>query len=428
MEKLRASAAALPAGEPLSWARAGAENTDELADWTVKLGNAALYKVHSAVVASGARCSDKMRAQAIAAAKGAGARTTDILPLITSESARAAIQKDPHAVPTVEALLTWMYGLAADFSLPSLGGKPVAVAGTPTTAGGADANGDGNGDAGSTVLEMFQTAIFGTPSKGAQPHAGAPSAGGSKPATPTATPAAPVAKKAAAANGGRMIALKPEQLPLLWQLADALSVRGLKARLAPVFELHALPAAFVMAAPAFERLKLLVRALELHADEVVGALCEQLKLSTATTAALRDGMAELAVAAAAVDLGRYDALVACGLLPAGDAKRLAAVLDRSSLRVANEAQVHDLLLTHFKASGANATVQEALWATCRFSFLPADRLVALAERPNVPARWLALACAQRAAASGGAPVAPPTTGGPEVAARLQARECYKTQS
>jgi len=179
-----------------------------------------------------------------------------------------------------------------------------------------------------------------------------------------------------------------------------------------------------MGAGAFERLKLLVRALELHAEEVVAALCEQLKLSTESNATLRAGMAELAVASAAIDTSRYEALVACGLLPAGDAARLAAILDRSSLRVASEAEVHDLLLAHFKAAKTPAAAQEALWATCRFSFLPPDRLVALSERPHVPARWLALACAQRAsAASGGAPLASAREG-PE-AARLKPRDFYR---
>ena len=98
MQALRASAAALPAGEPLTWARAGAENADELSDWTIKLGAAALWKVHTAVVASGPRCSEKIRAQALAAAKGEGARTTDVLQLISSDPARAAIQKDAEAL------------------------------------------------------------------------------------------------------------------------------------------------------------------------------------------------------------------------------------------------------------------------------------------------------------------------------------------
>ena len=50
-------------------------------------------------------------------------------------------------------------------------------------------------------------------------------------------------------------------------------------------------------------------------------------------------MAELAIAAAAVDTSRYEALVECGLLPASDAKRFSAMLDRTSLRVASESQV-----------------------------------------------------------------------------------------
>ena len=86
--------------------------------------------------------------------------------------------------------------------------------------------------------------------------------------------------------------------------------------------------------------------------------------------------------------------------------------------------MHDLLIAHFKGSKAPPAAQEALWSTCRFSFLPADRLVALAERPNVPARWLALACAQRAAAaSGGASVALPAEAAE--AARLKKRAYYR---
>jgi hypothetical protein len=85
--------------------------------------------------------------------------------------------------------------------------------------------------------------------------------------------------------------------------------------------------------------------------------------------------------------------------------------------------VHDLLVTHFKAAATAPAAQEVLWATCRFTFLPADRLVTLAERPNVPARWLALACAQRAAAaSGGAPPARATMS--EDSARLRPRDFY----
>ena len=417
MQALRASAAAAPAGEPLTWARAGAENADELSDWTIKLGAAALWKVHTAVVASGPRCSEKIRAQAIAAAKGDGARTTDVLQLISSEPARAAIQKDAHSTQTFEVLLTWMYGSRGDFSLPSLGGNqtaaPVAAAAAATPGGTAAEGADA-----ASVLDMFSVAIFGTPTKG-----GGPPTSPSRAATDPRTTAPPARKGANGVNAGvRALALKPEQLPLLWQLAGALGVRGLKARLAPVLELHALPPNFVMETAAFERLKLLVRALELHAQEIVGALCEQLKLSTESSAALREGMCELAVAAGAVDVGRYEALVACGLLPASDTKRLSAILDRSSLRVANEVQVHDFLLAHLKAAPQSAAVQEGLWATCRFSFLGAAQLVALAERPNVPARWLALACAQRSA--DGSKVGLSAASGAD-AARLKPRDFYQ---
>ena len=241
MEALRASAAAQPAGAALSWSRAGAESTDELADWTLKLGSAALYKVHTAVVASGSRGAEKLRAQALKAAKGEGGRTTDVLQLITSETARAAIQKDPHAASTVEALLSWMYGLASDFALPSLGGPgavgaPVAKSLAGATDGGMPPRPAPLSKASATegsVLDMFSTAIFGTPTKGGGDSAGraAPSSGSAR-------------RLDVAANGGsagpKALVLKPEQLPLLWQLGDALGVRGLKARLLPVFEASAL--------------------------------------------------------------------------------------------------------------------------------------------------------------------------------------------
>jgi hypothetical protein len=89
------------------------------------VGTTALYKVHTASVASGPRFSEQLRKQAVAAAKGEAPRTTDVLGLIANESARAAIAADPHAAPVVELLLSWMYGLAADFALPSLGSGPV---------------------------------------------------------------------------------------------------------------------------------------------------------------------------------------------------------------------------------------------------------------------------------------------------------------
>ena len=428
MQNLRAAAAALPVGEPLTWSRASAENADELADWTVKIGSAH-YKVHSAVIASGPRCSEKIRAQVIEATKSAGVRSTDLLSLVSSEPARAAIQKDPHSGPTVEVLLSWIYGHGSDFSLPSLGGTPVAAPAAMSMAGamGGATAAVANGDAG-TVYDMFSTAIFGTPSKGNG------SAAASAPPTPSSVAKAPPsaskapAVPALATGGGLQLVLKAEQLPLMWQLADALGVHGLKAKLTPVFEHHALPASFVMETAGFERLKLLVRALELHADEIIGALCEQLRLQTQSTAALRTGMAELAVAAAAVDSGRYEALVACGLLPAADAAKLGAILDKPTLRVSNEAQVHDLLIAHFKHAKTPPAAQEALWATCRFTFLPADRLVQLSERPNVPARWLALACAQRAAAASGSGSVPLATQGEAAAAqtaRLKARDFYR---
>ena len=196
------------------------------------------------------------------------------------------------------------------------------------------------------------------------------------------------------AVGGVAHTLKPEQVPLLWQLAGALGVRGLKASLAPLFESATLPAGFVMERPAFERLKLLVRAMELHNDEITGALCEQLRLDTTSSVTVRAGMVELAVAASACDPSRYEALVGCGLIPSTEQKRLAEILDKTTLRVGSEAQVHDFLVKHIEASKAAPAVQESLWSTCRFSYLDAERLVKLAEVKHVPPRWLALACAQ----------------------------------
>ena len=220
MLHLREGAGALPAGQALVWARAGAENADELSDWTIKLGTAALYKVHTAVVASGARHSVPIRAQAIAAAKGEGGRTTDVLQLIKNEAARLAISKDPHAVPTLEVLLNWMYGVTSDFSLPSLGGTPVVRSAARPPPPAAAAMGGAAAAGNESVFDMFSTAIFGTPTKSVAASPKPSPAGG----------AAPARKPAAAggANGAGGLAVKPEQLPLLWLLADALGVRGLK--------------------------------------------------------------------------------------------------------------------------------------------------------------------------------------------------------
>ena len=218
------------------------------------------------------------------------------------------------------------------------------------------------------------------------------------------------------------MAVKAQQVPLLWQLADSLSVNGLKALLLPLFESSPLPSNFAMTTVGFERLKMCVRALELSAADVVAVLSEQLRLP-ADPAVLNDGITELAVAASACDVSRYDSLGACGLLPT-DNTSLAEILDRSNLRVSSEAQVYDLIRHHFAATDASPAVQEALWATCRFTYLPADRLVTLSELPNVPPRWLALACAQRAAALGGAKPPPPGSLSPSEQARLKPRSFY----
>jgi len=309
-----------------------------------------------------------------------------------------------------------MYMLTSRFTLPNFGGVLQGApsnASAPTMArevsdGGSEDPGPLSKSA-STAMDFFSTAIFGTPTKQASTVA----VSGATPRRLDASGiSVPVMPKSGAA---RTAAVKPEQLPLLWQLADALCVCGLKAALAPLFELNMLPSTYVMEAPAFERLKLLVRALELHTDEIVGALCEQLRLPPPPSATnkdpvpLREGMAELAVAASAVDIARYEPLVQCGLLPAKDPKRLAGFLDKSSLRVSSEAQVHDLLQTHFAIQNAPPAAQQSLWATCRFAYLPPKELVALSEAANVPPKWLALACAQRAAATAGTP-GPKTTG------------------
>lgn len=301
MDAFRNSVAALPAGPALTWARAEDESADELCDWMLNAGPGGAYRVHTAIVASGARGSNQIRLDAIAATKGSGTRSTDILSLIKSDATRGAIQNDPHFGPTVEMMLNWMYTPSHEFLLPSLGGvpspstRPVAIERDETNVATREEGG---------VLDMFSTAIFGTPSK----HS---------PRARTAA-AAPPGATGVASTGDQTLAVQPEQVVLLWQLGDSLGVRGLKARLAPIVEHHALPPKFVMNLAAFERLKLLVRALALHVgDSLVGALCEQLKLNPATADTLREGMVELAVAASAVDTSRYPEIVALGLLPQG---------------------------------------------------------------------------------------------------------------
>lgn len=437
MQALRASAAQLPQADLLTWCKAGDEKADVLSDWSFQFGTLALYKLHSAVVCSGPRRSEKARAQAIRSLtpseSNQGSRVTDVAALLP-EAARSALLKDPHTQATFELLLNWMYMLTSRFTLPSFSeGQPAAPSAAPSAAAPKAVNISDDSDGGkpelsksaSSAMDFFSTAIFGTPSKAG--------AGGGSSAPPTPLASSRGSSKdltKAGGGGGRTAAVKPEQIPLLWQLADALGVCGLKAALAPLFEQSALPSTFVMEAPAFERLKLLVRALELHTEEIVGALCEQLRLPPPPTAAvkdplpLREGMAELAVAASAVDPARYEPLVACGLLPAADTARLAALLDKSSLRVASEAQVHDLLLKHFEVQKTPAAAQTALWATCRFSYLPSEQLVELSEIPHVPPKWLALACAQRAAATAGTE-GPKTSGmKPEEASRLKPRAYY----
>lgn len=372
--------------------------------------------MHAAVVAGGMRRSDQVREMILASkAKKDGARLSDLAQLLPSAS-RDSLLADPFTQESLELILDWQYGIVDELALPSWSATEQQAAQDAAAAKGeAAAGGTGSdlADAGSEVLNYFSTALFGTPSKA--------------PATPSSrvSVAAPGSNYVAGANGSTKhatAAVKAQQVPLLWQLADSLEVTGLKAVLLPLFESSPLPANFAMATVGFERLKMCVRALELSATEVVAVLSEQLRLPS-DPALLTDGITELAIAASACDVSRYDALAACGLLPTDDTA-LAEVLDRSTLRVASEAQVYDLIRHHFAATDASATTQEMLWATCRFTYLPADRLVTLSELPNVPPRWLALACAQRAAALGGAKTPPPSGLSASEQARLKPRSFY----
>ena len=449
MQALRASAAKHPQTDLLCWSKAGDESADVLSDWSFQMGTVALYKLHSAVVCSGPRRSEKARQQAIRALTPSeankGSRVTDIAALLP-EAARGAILKDAHTQATFELTLNWMYMLTSRFALPSFGGAAAVVPATPMVPGATAASISRDGSAtdisdpnslsrsASTAMDFFSTAIFGTPSKGGGPDgigASAAASGSARNLTAQLSKVANGASQGSGGGGSRVAQVKPEQIPLLWQLADALQICGLKAALAPLFENSMLPSTFVMEAPAFERLKLLVRALELHTEEIVGALCEQLRLPPPPTAAAKDpaplraAMAELAVAAAAVDTARYAPLVQCGLLPAHDAKRLLDLLDQSSLRVGHESQVHDLLVEHFKAAETSPEDQEALWAACRFAFLSPEVLVGLAQAPNVPPKWLALACAQRAAGAAGTEAPKPPAGVDDgEAQRLKPRSFY----
>jgi len=264
------------------------------------------------------------------------------------------------------------------------------------------------------MLNFFSTAIFGpsTPNSKAAESGTTPKSA-SKAAATLAAPAAPVTASVAS----KATKVRPEQVPLLWSLADCLQVRGLKTALLPLFEDAPLEARFTMLPPAYERLKMLVRALELHCSEIVAALREQLRLASMT-----EGITSLAVAASACDLARYEQLTRCGLLPSDD-KGLLAVLDQTHLRVASEAQIYDLICHHIATTKASAAAQEALWATCRFTYLPTEQMVKIAELPHVPPRWLALACAQRAAGPGGSGAA---AGNEKEAARLQPRSYYSS--
>ena len=417
MEALRVAARLAAPTPALSW-----REDDPVADWTIKLGTLKEYRVHSAVVGSGERRSDKIRGSIVE--KNGTARTTDIATLLP-EAARAAIISDPHVQATFELMLDWQYGLVDALALPTFAGKVMltGVAAQPTSAvasvaidrdgtpAGAGTAAEPGGENGESVLGFFQTALF-----GAAPNA-TPSKSGSTGNLPAAAATPSVAAPATPAAASRAAKVVAPQVPLLWSLADCLQVRGLKTALLSLFEDSPLAPNYVMNTPAYERLKMLVRALELHCTEVVAALREQLRL-----ASLTEGLAALAVAASACDLHRYEQLSRCGLLPPDD-QALLAVLDQSTLRVGSEGLVYDLIAHHITATKANDAAQQALWSKCRFSFLDAERCVKLAENPNVPPRWIALALATRGAT---APVqaAAAAVGTPAQAVRLQPREFY----
>jgi hypothetical protein len=167
----------------------------------------------------------------------------------------------------------------------------------------------------------------------------------------------------------------------------------------------------------------LVRSLELQTTEIVGALCEQLRIPPEGDE-MRAAMTQLAVAASACDTSRYERLKMCELIPT-ELSALGTLLDLTSLRVGSEADVCHLVRHIISSHELGVDEQHALWSTCRFSYLPADHLVSISEIPNVPTRWLALACAQRAAALGSAK-SPPTDGmSAREAGRLKPRQCYK---
>ena len=230
MDLLRASAAAAAPAKVLSW-----RDADEVADWILTLGTNE-YRVHTAVLASGARRSDKVRAVLLSTKNGS--RKMDVAALLP-ESGRTDLLSDPMMEDTFELMLDYIYGIADGLSLPSFRGSTVGVVVEKPKPKSESVADDGDGD---TMLSYFSTALFGTPSK--------------------EVPSSAIGPAAAATSGQAEVALpktrgvKAAQVPLLWQLADCLAVRGLKTTLLPLFEEALLPADFTMAAPAYERLKM----------------------------------------------------------------------------------------------------------------------------------------------------------------------------
>jgi hypothetical protein len=234
MQGIRAAADATASLPPLSW-----RDADELSDWAIRIGSS-VYRVHTAAVASGARRSDKIRDVVLNAAAPGAKRETDVS-FMLPEDVRTTLLADPFLPETFELLLDWQYGIMERMRLPSWSGSSEDVAAAPAENGEAKPAGAGGAAPelvsyqSTELLSYFSTAIFGTPSKTPQNSArGAPQRAGNK----------------AAAS------IKPEQVPLLWQLADSLSVRGVKSALLPLFIEAPLPVNFVMTAPAFERLKM----------------------------------------------------------------------------------------------------------------------------------------------------------------------------
>lgn len=243
MEALRAAAAATPSVAELSW-----RTPDELADWTIRAGDREL-SVHIAVMASGARRSERLREAALKDSD-AGRRVTDVSSLLPLE-AREAVMTDPFFPETLDLILDWAYGLVELSPLPSFANVAKEAAKVPVTAAATPAAGamaaspvavESSGD----MLSYFSTALFGTPSKPPPSPANGNGTNGTTVADQIAT-VVPSAKSRA---------VKAAQVPLLWQLGDALALCGLKGLLIRIFEEAPLPPSFVLSPPAYQRLKM----------------------------------------------------------------------------------------------------------------------------------------------------------------------------